>query len=75
MAKKEIKLPEGFIPLEEGDPADEGIYLGYFVFPDGMEFEAEIQYRDGIGFLTDNPEAELVGWAHKPGHRSDKAWK
>ncbi len=74
MSKKKIKLPEGFIPLEEGDPADEGNYLGYFVLDDNTEFIAEVQYRDEIGFLSDNPEGELIGWAHKPGHRSDKTW-
>ena len=75
MAEKKTKLPEGFIPLAEGDPADEGVYLGYFVLGDESEFIAEVQYRDEVGFLTDNPEAELVGWSHKPGHRSDKAWR
>lgn len=64
MAKK-IKLPEGFVSVDEGEPAEDGLYLGYFIIGDDMEFIAEIQYRADAGFLYDNPEGELIGWGHK----------
>lgn len=67
--RKKIKLPEGFIHIDEGDPAEDGIYLGYFILGDDMEFIAEIQYRAEIGYLYDNPEGELIGWKHKNARR------
>lgn len=68
MKYEDVVMPDGFVDVDEGDPADDGIYLGYFVL-EGLgkrfEFISEIQYRAEVGYLYDNPDAVLIGWKHK----------
>ena len=68
MKYEDVVMPAGFVDVDEGDPADDGEYLGYFVLEElGERFEyvADIQYRAEVGYLYDNPNGELIGWKHK----------
>lgn len=72
MIYEDIEMPVGFVRLDEGDPADDGEYLGYFIIETSgkvFEFIADLQYRAGVGYLYDNPDSELIGWKHKHARR------